>query len=149
MSGLTDLQTATLSTIRDFSSIKPITGTAIARIIGLKERKSGKDGADMRSIIHALRVKGYPICATGAGYWWPKDQGELQVYIESFQNRVNDQQAAVDGLRLGMKHIAATKPQILLSAAPPVPIRTSRGVAQVPADRVEEFLAAHPGAEKL
>ena len=42
----------------------PLTAKQITHIIGLKEDFS-KEGANMRSIIHALRVKGYPICANG------------------------------------------------------------------------------------
>lgn len=54
----------------------------------------------MRSIINALRVKGYPICANGIGYYWPATPKELDDFIASFQGRINDQQKACSGMRL-------------------------------------------------
>ena len=74
------------------------TGASIARRIGLKER-SGKTGADMRSIIHALRVKGYPICAKGEGYYLAQSSDELSKYICEFQGRIDKQQEALEGLK--------------------------------------------------
>ena len=100
---LTELQAATLEAIKGRISGMKITGKELASAIGLKPRSPGKEGADMRRIIHALRVKGFPICASTEGYWWPISKEELQGYIESFQGRVDDQQAAVDGMRLGGK----------------------------------------------
>jgi hypothetical protein len=77
----------------------PITGTQIAMAINLAPRKNGFEGADMRSIINALRKQGYPICADGNGYWWPRQVKELEEYIERFESRVADEQKSIDGLR--------------------------------------------------
>jgi len=95
---LTELQAAALSAIRVQTQKDPITGANLATKIGLKPRSSGKPGADMRQIIHALRVKGYPICATGNGYWYPANLEQLDWYIESFKNRIEDQSTALRGL---------------------------------------------------
>lgn len=149
MNGLTDLQTAALDAITNHDAAHPITGKAVAGIIGLKERKSGKEGADMRSIVHALRVKGYPICATGAGYWWPKNKEEAQAYILSFQGRIDDQQVALDGMRTGLGLIPAGKRQIMATAGPPIPFKGPNGVLLVPAAQVESYSAANPDAVRL
>lgn len=45
---LTDLQQKTLEVILNHNKKNPITGLNIARTISLKERDSGKEGADMR-----------------------------------------------------------------------------------------------------
>lgn len=149
MNGLTELQRAALDTITDHGAANPITGKSIAGIIGLKERKSGKEGADLRSIVHALRVKGYPICATGAGYWWPKTREEADAYIASFQGRIDDQQIALDGMRTGLGLIPAGKRQIMATTGPPVPFRGANGVILVPAAQVEAYSIANPDAVRL
>lgn len=149
MSGLTDFQRAALDTITDRDSLHPVTGKKVAEIIGLKDRKSGKEGADMRSIIHALRVKGYPICATGAGYWWPKTREEADAYIASFQGRIDDQQTALDGMRVGLPLIPSGKGQIMASAGPDVPVKTPTGVRMIPSGQVDAYLAANPTCIRL
>lgn len=144
---LTDLQYATLNILKERLPGTPVTGKDIANAIGLKPRSSGKEGADMRSIIHALRVKGHPICADGRGYWLPASKEELKAYIESFQGRVDDQQAAVDGMRLGLaNHGLPEKP------VRPLPRYIYRDVDDklydVPAEQVEMFEKKFPGAKR-
>lgn len=97
---LTDLQLLTLEAIHPHLKGDEITGREVAKKIGLKPRATGKEGADMRSIVNALRVKGYPICANGKGYFWAATQGDLETFITSFQGRINDQQKACSGMRL-------------------------------------------------
>lgn len=97
---LTNLQNSALDCIKKHFKEDPITGTNIANEIDLKERDKGKDGADMRSIINALRTKGNPVCANSRGYYWPRNYSELNEYISEFQNRINDQQKALDGLKI-------------------------------------------------
>jgi hypothetical protein len=79
-----------------------VTGKDIANMIGLWPRSSGKDGADMRSIINALRRKGYPICANGNGYFWPKDRTEIEEYAESLRGRIRKEQEALYGIAEGL-----------------------------------------------
>ncbi len=149
MKELTEYQQKTLGAILGRTCEYPITGKEVARIIGLKPRDSGKGGADMRSIIHALRAKGYPICASSDGYWWPQNKDELNAYIQTFQNRVNEQQVAVDGMRLGFDKIASPE------ASQPVNVGVKStfevdGVAHiVDLEHIEAFMVKYPHARKI
>lgn len=102
MIDLTQLQENTLRTIGTHRKGNEITGKEIANMIGLRPRDTGKEGADMRSIINALRRKGYPICANGNGYFWPADRGEIMEYIESLEGRIRKEQEALAGTRQGL-----------------------------------------------
>ena len=139
MNGLTPLQEATLRTLKPCGKSNPITGTKIANAIGLKQRRSGKEGADMRSIIHALRMKGYPICATGAGYWWPKTRTELSSYIVSFEMRVVKQEEALKGLKNSFEKISMS----LFEA----PVETVK-LPDCPACMDRDYQGAHKGRTK-
>lgn len=97
MNILSTYQEKTLRTLLEQKG-KPITGRSIAVKIGLNPR-STLLGADMRAVIHALRVKGYPVCAGGEGYYYPQTSEQLSKFIMEFQARVDDQQKAVDGLK--------------------------------------------------
>lgn len=146
---LTDLQRAALDQITDRGATTPITGKEIANKIGLKPRDTGKEGADLRSIIHALRVKGYPICGGTKGYWWPKTKEEVQESIESMEGRAREILEAVEGLRLGLGMIGATVGQIRATSAKPVAYRVNGKVGLIAADKIEEFEAAYPEAVRL
>ena len=98
---LTNLQRQALEIISRHNKQKPITGLDITKRINLKERDSGKAGADMRSIIGALRRKGYPVCATGLGYYYARTNSGLSEFISAFQARIDKQQAALNGLKDG------------------------------------------------
>lgn len=102
---LTEYQKRALAIISKHTSSDPIIGKHIAQQIGMKDRDSGKEGADMRSVINALRVKGYPICAIGEGYYYAQTQTELTHYITSFQGRIDKQQEACDGLKKSFENI--------------------------------------------
>jgi biotin operon repressor len=75
----------------------PVTGAEIQRQINLVDADH-KKGAGLRQIINALRDKGYAICANENGYYYAKDKNELWEYIQDFQNRINEQQAACNVL---------------------------------------------------
>ena len=90
----------------------PIPGKSLAQIIGLKEGPSGKEGADMRSIINSLRIAGLPICANDRGYFWPRVKQELSDYIKQLKSRIEKQQEAVDGLRKGFSKIGISWAEI-------------------------------------
>jgi len=76
-----------------------ITGKQIAMKVGLKIRDTGKEGADLRAIVNALRRKGYPICADSNGYWYANNTGELVDYIASLQGRIDKETEALNGLK--------------------------------------------------
>lgn len=95
---LTILQQQTLLTIYAHGRENPITGRQIIAAVKLRERASGKEGADMRSIINALRTKGFPIGASGDGYWYARTPEDLSTFISEFQGRIDKQQQACDGL---------------------------------------------------
>lgn len=145
---LTQYQLDTLTTIMARSSEGPITGKEIASIIDLKPRESGLDGADMRSIVHALRIKGYPICADTRGYWWPSSVEELDAYIASLQGRIDMQQDACDALRSG-RHMVGTKKVEEVVPQKLIPVLWSGKVHMVPEDKVVLFLEQHKGSERV
>ena len=65
----------------------PITGKLLAKKIGLPQRKSGLEGADLRALIHELRVAGFPICASTSGYYFAQNKAELDNFIGRLENR--------------------------------------------------------------
>lgn len=147
---LTQLQQDTLTAVMDRGPAGPITGKELAGVIGLKPRSSGKEGADMRSIINALRVKGYPICADGRGYWWPANDHELSAYITSFQGRIDDQQRACDGMKQGFDKVAKAPEEVL----PPkvqkkIVVELNNLVHFIDEDKVADFLTANPAARRV
>lgn len=105
MVNLTHLQMQTLVVISGRGKENPITGKEIAKAVNLRARATGKDGADMRSIINALRTKGFPICADTNGYWYAKTSEELSAAIVKFQNRIDKEQQACDGLKKAFDQI--------------------------------------------
>lgn len=111
MNDVTEIQQRTLVIVQRHHKGSPITGAQIAAMISLTERDPAKPGADMRSVIHGLRVKGYPICATGNGYWYAKSQDELFQYITEFQARIDNQQEACDGLKNAFENVKSDYPQ--------------------------------------
>ncbi len=98
MNGLTDLQQSAWDIIKQARIGKEITGKQVAQSIGLKPRSPDKEGADMRQVIHALRVKEYPLCANTGGYYAAKDKQELLDYCKSLEGRIRETQMALNGL---------------------------------------------------
>jgi|CXWL01.1.fsa_nt_gi hypothetical protein len=153
MTDLTDLQRRTLEIISMHPANKPVTGKEVAIQIGLKARATGKEGADMRSIIHALQVKGYPVCASGRGYWYPSDGDELKAYIGSLKARATMVQEAVDGLKCGYALVGQAKAQEAVKVATKVRfiakkdgIRTAFEISEA---NIEAFMEQYPDAERL
>lgn len=91
-------QQRVLKVISQRSKNNPVTGKELMDYAQVFD-KDHKEGANMRSIINALRDKGYPICANSNGYYYPQNPGELKEYIEAFQNRIDQQQKACDVLK--------------------------------------------------
>ena len=106
MNTLTPYQSHVAKILRHSTKESPVTGRTIGRMVGIQENAK-TDGANLRSVIHALRVKGFPICADSNGYFWAGDAEELQEFIISFQGRVDEQQKAVDGLRASYDKVGA------------------------------------------
>lgn len=98
MNTLTPNEKKTLEVLRFSSKRHPITGKKIANSIGLPYRVSGMEGADMRAIIHDLRIKGFPICAGGKGYWLTKSEAELNKFIWELKARIKSQKEVLAGL---------------------------------------------------
>lgn len=103
MQPLTDTEKLVLIEIGSHNKGNEITGAKIANAIGLKKRDTGKEGADLRSIINRVRRKGYPVCANGKGYYWPRNQTEIMDYQESLQNRLEKIQEAYDGIDMALE----------------------------------------------
>ena len=154
MEALTDLQMRALEVIENHTREDAVTGAELAVLIELEPRSPDKPGADMRQVIHALRVKGFPICASGKGYWWPKDQAELQTYIDSLQARINEQEDALEGLQKGFEQLGGSPILRLKSEAHAgyyqiIDETGDTKVIDVSVGRLEEFLRLHPKARKL
>lgn len=98
MKPLTSNEQLLLVTVGSHHKGDEITGAKIANSIGLKQRSTGKEGADLRSLINSVRRKGYPVCANGRGYYWPKNQDEIMDYQQSLQERIHRMQEAYDGI---------------------------------------------------
>lgn len=145
---LTNLQEQAMMEIEKHGKENPITGRDLANRIGLKPRQTGKEGADMRSIINALRMKGYPICASGGGYWWPKSRMELSAYIASFEGRVLQQERALSGLKVGFSKVGMEIAQQIYAERPAY-FDIGNSVMRVPMGKVEEFLKKYPLARRI
>lgn len=104
MTNLTEFQEKTLKILKQVNKKNPITASRISFSINLKEVK-GKEGANMRSIIHSLRVKGYPICANGRGYYYAETSTELSEYIVSLNARIMKTEEASRGLSKGFDKV--------------------------------------------
>lgn len=100
---LTTLEQLVLVTIGQHHRGNEITGTKVANSVGLKPRDSGKEGADLRGIVNALRRKGYPVCANGKGYYWPKDTTEVMDYQETLKARLDKIKEAYDGIEMALQ----------------------------------------------
>jgi transcriptional regulator of NAD metabolism len=100
MSDLTPNQHATLKILMtDTSAKQPIIGSVIAKRINLKAMMTVIESSAMRSIIHTLRVEGFPICANSRGYFYAKTQEELSKFIMKFEKRIMGEEEALKGLK--------------------------------------------------
>ena len=142
MTDLTPNQHAVLKIlIADTTAHSPLTGFAIAKRIGLKERRSGIEGAGMRSIINTLRVKGFPVCANGRGYFYAHTDAELSTFVNRLQNRIMTQEAALKGLKESF-HNVGEPGKVEIEASTEIFLRTPRGT--VTKCRVEVDRAGAP-----
>lgn len=125
--------------ISDTTESATISGTNLAKRIGLKQ-KNGVEGANMRSIIHSLRVKGFPVCANGRGYFYAKTDEQLSKFIVKLQARVISQEEALKGLKESFHNVGSAMFGMLVKGDPSLPpntikftvtkaIRTPNGVA--------------------
>ena len=99
---LTELQERAWDAIRKAKKGQEITARNVARIINLEVKRPedfNKGLAMMQAIIHALRVKGYPVCANGKGYYPGTTEQEIREYAQSLQGRIDKMQEAVVGIR--------------------------------------------------
>jgi hypothetical protein len=68
-----------------------------------KERigfKGAMNNSRFMKLTNHIRVNGLaPLCASNDGYWITKDPIQIREMIESFENRVASQQAAIQGLK--------------------------------------------------
>lgn len=96
---MTPLQLDVLGVLVNHPKEKPITRKELAFAVNLTERDKGRDGADLRSVINALRVHGYPVCAAGTGYYYASKEEDLDEFILSFSGRIEKQMKALIGLR--------------------------------------------------
>lgn len=55
-------------------------------------------GSEIREIINSLRVKGFPVCSSGKGYYFAKNKMELRKTIAHLNGRKNSIESAMLGL---------------------------------------------------
>lgn len=95
---MTFLQEKALEILKQHSKKYPITAKYLAGQLEMKQQLKGQEQANVRSIIHALRVKGFPICSSTRGYWYAENSFELSEYIVKLEGRISKIQQTVDGL---------------------------------------------------
>lgn len=132
MRDLTAYQELALGEIEKATKAHPVTGADIVDSIGLRDADRSKIGASMRAVIHALRVKGFPICASSDGYWWPSSERELEEYCASLDGRISEQQRALDGLRAGRDKVGG-----VMKLAPTEPIE----IPEIPDSHIFTYTA--------
>jgi uncharacterized protein YukE len=64
------------------------------------ERLFSIDGRNLRRMISALRMEGYPICSGDTGYYFADNQAEINATI----NRLNELVTKVSNSRNGLLH---------------------------------------------
>jgi len=102
---MTELQQEVLTIIKGRDSSNPITGAEIiVRCRGYQEDNK-KKGANMRSIINALRKKDCPICSSGNGYFYPRTPFEVDKTIGSIEGRIASMKQVIAGLNNGRHNI--------------------------------------------
>jgi hypothetical protein len=67
----------------------PLSGSKISSLINLKTK--GIQGAEMRNIIHKIRLRHYPVCATFAGYYYAMTIEELEEFRKILRERIDKQ----------------------------------------------------------
>lgn len=119
MNQITPLQQRVLTILlSDTNEKRAITGMNIFKRIGLAAFGNRTvPGADMRQIIHALRVKGYPICANSRGYFYARTEESLSKFIVKLQSRLQSQEEALNGLKgsfhnVGEPHAGTSSPKV-------------------------------------
>ncbi len=96
---LTPLQQNVLSIlVNDTNEKSPITGWHLAKRAGFL-RKPGEDKGGMRGVIHALRKKNFPICASNGGYFYARTDDQLSKFIIRLSARMTAQEEALTGLK--------------------------------------------------
>lgn len=107
---LTNLQHQMLKIlIQDSSDGHPITGMNLSKRLGLKQR-TGEEGSNLRQIIHALRIKGFPVCASGRGYFYARTTEQLSKFIMNLQARLISQEEALTGLKGAFHNVGDIAP---------------------------------------
>jgi hypothetical protein len=103
-----------------------ITGANLAKRVGLY-RRQGEDKGGMRQVIHALRVKGFPICASGRGYFYARTGEQLAKFINRMQARVISQEKALDGLKGSFHNVGKVHGDGKVEYVKRLPVRMPNG----------------------
>ena len=103
MSPLTRTEQLIVDTIRQHRRAAPIIGRDIIARFNLEPTEAKRKGAKLRAYINEIRAKGYPICASGDGYFWPSNGQDILDQVESLEGRASLIIRAADGMRAGMR----------------------------------------------
>jgi hypothetical protein len=103
MSDLTKLQRSALEILCQHDRQHPITGRDLSLVLTGYSDNKAKPGANLRQIIHALRVKGFPICAVSEGYYYPLSLNDIDDCIFQLDGRIAQIQRAKSGMLEGRR----------------------------------------------
>lgn len=67
----------------------------------------------IQEVIRELRLKGFPICANGDGYYYPTGQSELTKYIETVKGRVKELSTCLDALNANYGNVAINAESVI------------------------------------
>jgi hypothetical protein len=152
MQGLTELQRSALDIIKTRTIQAPITGRKLQELIKLDPKSPEKPGADMRSVINALRSKYWPICANSNGYYWPSNANELMDYIKQLEGRIKEQEDALEGVKNGFNKLGMEYDDIASQRKRAGWYQiTENGVdrvVRVDENHIDQFIMDHPKAVK-
>lgn len=56
---------------------------------------------EIRMVVTALRKEGYPICSSNNGYWYGKNEKDVDKTVKRLEAQIANMQEAVDGLLKG------------------------------------------------
>ena len=122
---ITTYQEQVLSHLIDSSSAAyPISGANLKKKFNIKSNKT--DNGNVRAIIHALRLKNYPICANSKGYCYAKTDIELSKFITKMNTRVEAMNEAIKGMTYAYHNIGQPS-DVHAEAVKPFVTRAVRG----------------------
>lgn len=64
----------------------------------VKAAELGHSGAEVRAMVHQLRLEGVPICSSRNGYWMAHSKADVRQTINHFKSRIREMEDVVQAL---------------------------------------------------